>query len=92
MKETYRDREFVEMMIKGIVAHPDDVWTVRSVDEKGVLITVNVKKEDMGQIIGRMGETAKAIRHLARIIGMQEKATVSVKINEPEGRTERKGY
>jgi len=39
----------------------------------------------MGKIIGRMGNTAKAIRTLLRIIGMKNNARVNLKINEPEG-------
>jgi hypothetical protein len=41
----------------------------------------------MGKIIGRMGNTAKAIRTLLRIIGMKNNARVNLKINEPEGST-----
>jgi len=39
----------------------------------------------MGKIIGRAGNTAKAIRTLLRIIGMKNNARVNLKINEPEG-------
>jgi hypothetical protein len=34
-----------------------------------------------------MGNTAKAIRTLLRIIGMKNNARVNLKINEPEGGT-----
>ena len=53
----------------------------------GVLITLTVNPADMGKIIGRMGNTAKAIRTLLRIIGMKNNARVNLKINEPEGST-----
>jgi hypothetical protein len=39
----------------------------------------------MGKIIGRQGNTAKAIRTLLRVIGMKNNARVNLKINEPEG-------
>ena len=51
----------------------------------GVLISLDVNPADMGKIIGRMGNTAKAIRTLLRIIGMKNNARVNLKINEPEG-------
>lgn len=51
----------------------------------GTLLTLIVAPEDMGPVIGRAGETAKAIRHLVRIAGVREGARVSVKINEPDG-------
>lgn len=81
------DQEFVESVVKAIVSHPDDVKTNRTVDEMGVLITLDVNAEDMGQIIGKEGKTAKAIRTLLRVLGAKENARVNLKINEPEGST-----
>ena len=51
----------------------------------GVLIEVKVDPEDMGLLIGRAGSTAKAIRTLARIVGMRNNARVNLRIVEPEG-------
>jgi hypothetical protein len=53
----------------------------------GVLLTLDVHAEDMGKIIGRSGNTAKAIRTLLRVVGMKNDARVNLKINEPEGGT-----
>ena len=80
-----KDQEFVEYIVKALVDHPDDVKTDRSVDEMGVLITLHLNPEDMGQVIGRQGQTAKAIRTLLRVVGAKRKARVNLKINEPEG-------
>ena len=79
------DVEFVEYVVKSIVDHPDDVQLERNIDEMGVLITLTVNPEDMGQIIGRQGATAKSIRTLLRVIGARNNARVNLKINEPEG-------
>jgi predicted RNA-binding protein YlqC (UPF0109 family) len=79
------DQEFVEYIIKSIVDHPDSVKVDRTVDEMGVLITLNVHPEDMGQVIGRQGATAKSVRTLLRVIGAKNNARVNLKINEPEG-------
>ena len=57
----------------------------RNIDELGVLITLAVSPEDMGQVIGRQGATAKSIRTLLRVIGAKNNARVNLKINEPEG-------
>ena len=88
------DKIFLEYVVKALVDNPNDVKIDRTVDEMGVLITLTVNPADMGKIIGRMGNTAKAIRTLLRIIGMKNNARVNLKINEPEGsmrpeRTER---
>jgi len=80
------DVEFVEYVVKSIVDHPDDVKLERTIDEMGVLITLAVNPEDMGQIIGRQGATAKSIRTLLRVIGARNNARVNLKINEPAGR------
>lgn len=79
------DQDFVEMVVKAIVDHPDDVKTKRSVDEMGVLIELTVNPEDMGKIIGKEGRTAKSVRTLLRVLGAKNNARVNLKIIEPEG-------
>lgn len=79
------DKEFLEYVVKALVDHPDDVKITRKVDEMGVLLTLRVHTEDMGQIVGKAGSTAKAIRGLVRIIGLKNHARVNLKIEEPEG-------
>ncbi|MEK7619056.1 MAG: KH domain-containing protein [Patescibacteria group bacterium] len=81
------DQEFVETVVKAIVAHPEDVKTERKIDERGVLITLSIHPEDMGYVIGRQGQTARAIRTLLKIVGAKNSARVNLKINEPEGST-----
>jgi uncharacterized protein len=85
MAETVQDQDFVEYVIKSIVDHPDSVKTERKIDEMGVLITLEVHPEDMGQVIGRSGQTAKSLRTLLRVIGAKNNARVNLKIIEPEG-------
>jgi len=82
-----QDQQFLEYVIKALVDHPDDVKVARQVDEMGVLLTLDVNPADMGKVIGRSGNTAKAIRILLRVVGMKNSARVNLKINEPEGGT-----
>ena len=79
------DQEFVEYVVKAMVEHPEGVSTKRSVDEMGVLIELTVDPQDMGQIIGKEGKTAKAVRTLLRVLGAKNNARVNLKIIEPEG-------
>ena len=81
------DQEFVQYVVKSIVDHPDDVKVERTIDEMGVLLTLSVHPDDMGQVIGRQGATAKSVRTLLRVIGAKNNARVNLKINEPEGST-----
>lgn len=83
--ENKSDQEFLETLVKSLVDHPEDVVVSRKVDEMGVLLSLKVNAEDMGQIIGRSGSTARAIRNLVRIIGLKNHARVNLKIEEPEG-------
>ncbi len=85
MAKGYTDQDFLEFLIKSLVDHPDDVTVDRKVDEMGVLLSLKVHPEDMGQIIGKEGSTAKAIRNLVRIVGLKNHARVNLKIEEPEG-------
>lgn len=80
-----QDLEFVLFVVKQIVDNPDDVKAERKVDEMGVLISLEVNKEDMGKLIGKSGQTAKALRVLLRIIGSKHNARVNLKIVEPDG-------
>jgi len=85
MAERYSDQEFIENVVKALVGHPDDVKAERTVDERGVLITLHINQEDMGYVIGRQGQTARALRTLLRIVGAKNNARVNLKIYEPEG-------
>ena len=79
------DKEFLEHIVKALVDNPEDVKIDRKVDEMGVLLSLKVNPEDMGQIIGKAGSTARAIRSLVRIVGLKNHARVNLKIEEPEG-------
>lgn len=83
--DMHEDQQFLETVVKSLVDNPDAVKTTRTVDEMGVLLTLDVHADDMGKIIGRSGNTAKAIRTLLRVVGMKHDARVNLKINEPEG-------
>ncbi len=78
------DQEFLELLVKSIVDHPEDVKVDRKIDERGVLLSLHVNPQDMGKIVGRQGSTAKAIRTLLRIVGIKNDARVNLRIEEPE--------
>lgn len=82
-----KDQAFVDMVVRELVDNPDKVKTERTVDDRGVLITLTVDPADMGKLIGKEGRTAKAVRTLLRVIGAKNNARVNLKIAEPEGGT-----
>ena len=75
--------EFLLSTVKAMVDFPDYVHIEHKTDEMGVLLTLTVHRDDMGKVIGRSGESAKAIRTLLRVVGMKNSARVNLKINEP---------
>ena len=80
-----KDAQFLEYVVKSLVDSPDAVKIKRTVDEMGVLLTLDVDPADMGKVIGREGNTAKSVRALLRIVGMKNNSRVNLKINEPAG-------
>lgn len=78
------DKEFLEYVIKSIVDKKDAVEIDRKVDEMGVLLSVRVDASDMGKVIGKQGQTMRAIKHLARLVGLKNRARVNVKLLEPK--------
>lgn len=85
MAEMHPDQEFLEYIVRAIVNNPGDVKSTRTVDERGVLITLHVNSTDIGYVIGRRGMTVRAIRTLLRVVGAKNNASVNLKIDEPEG-------
>ncbi|MCL2869757.1 KH domain-containing protein [Candidatus Saccharibacteria bacterium] len=81
------DQQFIEYIVKELVSHPDDVKIDRTIDEKGVLLTLTVNDEDLGRVIGRRGVTAQSLRTLLRVLGTKNDARYNLKIannDEPE--------
>lgn len=76
---------FAEMVVKGIVDHPEEVSIEKTVDERGVLLTLKLNPQDMGYVIGRQGQNARAIRTLLRLVGAKNNARVTLRIDEPAG-------
>lgn len=79
-----QDKKFLETLVKMLVEQPKKVKVDRLVNERGVLLTVDVAPEDLGTVIGKKGRNIDSIRNLVRIIGMQNKSFVSVKLNQPD--------
>ncbi len=79
------NEEYLADLIRPLLIKPEAATIVPTNDDMGVLYTLTVDKADMGSVIGRAGETAKAIRHLLRVAGLKHGARISLKITEPDG-------
>jgi uncharacterized protein len=64
-------KELVEAIAKALVDNPDKVQ-VRAIEgEQVTVFELRVHKSDLGQVIGRQGRTAKAIRTILDAAGMK---------------------
>lgn len=68
----------LEHLVKGIVAHPDDVHVVSNGSPRGEVLEVHVNPEDLGRVIGRSGRTAKALRMLIGALADGRRVRVDV--------------
>lgn len=78
-------QEYLTSIIYPLLTEPTSLRVTESHDQMGVLLTVDLHSRDMGPVIGKAGEGAKAIRHLIRVYGFMKNARVSIKFSEPEG-------
>ena len=74
---------YLQSIVAPLCQYQDAVYTVQTTDDRGVLLTLTVDKQDMGRIIGKQGDTARAIRRILRQFGMARDQRISIKINEP---------
>ncbi len=80
-KPTYQ--VVLENILTSLVNNPQEVRVQKIIDEMGVLLKVKLHPQDMGLIIGRRGETIKAIKTIIKAVGTKNHARVNIKIEEP---------
>lgn len=76
---------FLRYVLEALVEDKDELSIDGRIDELGVLLTVSVSDRDMGKLIGKAGQTVKALRTLLRIIGGNAQQRINLKILEPAG-------
>lgn len=76
---------FLRFVMEAMVEEKDALKIEGTTDDQGVLLTVQVSQKDMGKLIGKGGQTVKALRTLLRIIGGNVNQRINLKILEPEG-------
>ena len=73
-------KELVEAIAKALVDNPDGVQ-VRAIEgEQVTVFELRVQKGDLGQVIGRQGRTAKAIRTILNAVGMKLRKRFTLEI------------
>ncbi len=74
---------FIKYVVENLVEEPEKVSLEQKIDDLGLLILLKVAKNDMGKIIGKNGQTIKALRILLHTFGSKYKMRVNLKVEEP---------
>ena len=74
--------EVLKVIIENLVKNKEAVQITRIDDERGILLKVKVADEDMGQVIGKQGRIAKAIRTVMKSITAKEHKKVGIIFEE----------
>ena len=77
--------EFLTFVLESLVDDRDELKVEGRIDDLGILLTVQVSERDMGKLIGKGGQTVKALRTLIRVIGGNSNQRINIKILEPDG-------
>jgi predicted RNA-binding protein YlqC (UPF0109 family) len=56
--------EFLRFVLGRLVEHPEEVVITASEQERRVLVRVEMRKSEVGKLIGRNGLVIQAVRHL----------------------------
>jgi uncharacterized protein len=75
-------KELVEAIAKALVDKPDQVHVRATEGEQITVFELRVHKSDLGQVIGRQGRTAKAIRTILTAVGMKLRKRFTLEILE----------
>lgn len=75
-------KELVELIVKSLVDHPEQVSVTEEIKDDEHVISVTVAPDDMGKVIGKQGRIAKSIRTVVKAAAIKSDIQVSVEIGE----------
>jgi predicted RNA-binding protein YlqC (UPF0109 family) len=66
-------KEFIEFIAKHLVDNPDEVsLDEKEPEENKVILSLKVRSDDVGKVIGKQGKTAQAMRTLLTAIAAKD--------------------
>lgn len=65
-------KEFIENIVRALVDNPDEVRLTEIIGSKTTVYELRVGQGDLGKVIGKKGQTAKAIRTLIAAISAKQ--------------------
>lgn len=73
-------RELLEYLARGLVEQPDEVRVKEVKEEDATVLELSVADDDYGNVIGRGGRTASALRAVVKSAGAKRGQRVFVDI------------
>ena len=77
-------KDLLEYIVKSLVKKPEEVKILEETEEDGLNLNLTVAPEDMGMVIGKAGQTIRAIRKLLIARAMAENSHLRVNLNLQE--------
>ena len=76
-------KDLLEYLARGLVEHPEKVRVDEVQEEDGtIVLELSVAEDDYGQIIGRGGRTAQALRTVVKAAAVKDNRRVLIDIVE----------
>jgi uncharacterized protein len=74
-------KELLEYLTRGLVEDPDEVKVTEVKEDDGtIVLELSVAQDDYGNVIGRGGRTASALRTVVKTAAVKDKRRVFVDI------------
>lgn len=73
-------KELILRIVRAMVDHPDEVRVSEIAGNQMTMFELNVAKEDLGKVIGKQGQNAKAIRTLLNAAAARDRRRAVLEI------------
>lgn len=80
-------KDLLNLIVTNLVTKSDAVVIDEQKTEDGIVLNLTVDPADMGIIIGKGGQTIRAIRKLLTVRAIAENVRVNLQLTEPPGVT-----
>jgi len=71
-------KSVVEYIVKALVAKPDKVFVTEKKEDTKILLEIHVDEGDLGKVIGKSGNTIRAIRSIVSLMSPDRNFFVDV--------------
>lgn len=78
-------KDLLDFIVTQLVTKPEAVLIDEQKEESGLTLNLTVDPSDMGLIIGKSGQTIRAIRKLLTVRAIAENIRVNLQLTEPAG-------